>query len=365
MRVFLIIILIISSFASIWAQESLQDVQQTRIFSLSSYYQTWDIADNRSVDEISTPVFLYLPFGYNFNLSLHANRANVSGDDVQGIGSFTDTQLMLTYHIEKANLFLSLGINLPSGKKELTVDEFISSSLISYSVFRFRVPNFGEGFGFAPGITWAIPLSDNVVAGLGATYQRRNAFKPLAVFPGEYEPGDEMLATAGMDFRLTPTATLSTDLTFSSYRADKIAGFEIFNSGNKLTFNLQFRKFFDFNELWFFASYRSRAKNQLVQAGALVEESEKTTPNQFEFMAHYRMRFRRNLHFRILAEGRFFEETSSPFSGAKLLGLGIMPEIAVSRLLTIPVRLMLYSGSLLNETDLSGFEVSIGTELRF
>lgn len=42
-----------------------------------------------------------------------------------------------------------------------------------------------------------------------------------------------------------------------------------------------------------------------------------------------------------------------------------MPEIAVSRLLTIPVRLMLYSGSLLNETDLSGFEVSIGTELRF
>lgn len=365
MRYFLSILFILAGASVLWGQESLQGFERARLVSLSSYYQTWEIANSQSIDQVSTPLFLYLPFGYHFDVSVHANRADVSGDGLASIGSFTDTQLALNYHIESANLFLSLGMNLPSGKKELTLNEFVSSSLISYSVFGFQVPNFGEGFGVAPGVTWAIPLSDDVVAGLGATYQRRNAFRPFAAFAGEYDPGDEILATAGVEIRLDATATLSLDLSFSSYSSDKIAGREIFSAGNKAILNLQFRKFFDFNELWLFTRYRTRAKNRLVQGGNLVEESEKITPDQLDVLAHYRMRFRQNLYFRILAEGRFFQETQSPFSAARLLGLGIMPEIALSRNVTIPLRLLFFSGKLLNETDLSGFEVSVGTEMRF
>ncbi|MFQ5628880.1 MAG: hypothetical protein ACE5I1_08975 [bacterium] len=365
MRTILLLILLFCCAPLTYAQENLSVISQNRIFSISSYYQSWEIDNARKIDEISTPIFLYLPFGYAFNISVHASSANVTGDGLPGITSFTDTQVSMNYHIESANLLLSLGLNVPSGKKEYTLDEFASSSLISYSVFGFRVPNFGEGFGIAPGFTWAIPLGEDVVAGIGATYQRKNGFKPIASFNANYVPGDEILATAGLDFRLSQSASLSTDVLFTSYGVDKMGDRELFTSGKKWLLNLQFRKYFRFNELWFFARYRSRAKNRLVQAGRLIDEREKTTPDQIDFMAHYRMRLGSKMSFRILAEGRFFQVTSSDFSGATLVGLGIMPEISISNNFTLPIRLLFFSGELKNQTDLSGFEVGLGAIVNF
>lgn len=358
-------LLLFSLFSINYAQEDLGVISQARVINVSSYYQSWEMANTSNINEFSTPIFLYLPFGYAFNITAHANFAKITGDNVQGISGFTDTQIALNYHFENANLLFTLGINLPSGKKQLTLNEFLSSSLISYSVFRFHVPNFGEGVGIAPGFTWALPLSDNVVAGIGATYQLKEGFKPLETFSDEYDPGDEILLTAGMDFRLNNTTSLSTDVIFTNFNTDKIGENEIFSSGNKWVFNLQFRKNINFNELWLFARYRSRSKNQLVQAGMLIDEQEKTTPNQVDVMAHYRMRFRQTMYFRILAEARFFQDTSSDFSGARLFGLGIMPEFSLSRNVMLPVRFLFFSGNLKNKVDLNGFEAGLALTMSF
>jgi hypothetical protein len=359
------VLLFFSLVSDTFAQENLGEINRSGFISLSSYYQSWEVANTSTFNELSTPVFLYLPFGYAFHITAHASYASISGNRVQEISGFTDTQITLNYHFENANLLLTLGLNLPSGKKELTLDEFLSSGLISYSVFKFRVPNFGEGFGIAPGFTWALPLSDNIVAGIGATYQRKEGFRPLDTFNAEYDPGDEMLFTAGLDFRLNNTTTLSTDAIFTSFRTDKVGPKEIFASGSKWIFHVQFRKFFNFNELWLFARYRSRAKNRLVQAGRLFDEKEKTTPDQVDVMAHYRLRLRQRMYFRILAEARFFQETSSDFSGATLFGLGLMPEFSLSKNLVLPVRFLFFSGSLKNDIDLSGFEAGLGLTMRF
>ena len=44
------------------------------------------------------------------------------------------------------SLVFSLGANLPSGKSELTREEFQTSIVLSRNFFPFHVPSFGQGF---------------------------------------------------------------------------------------------------------------------------------------------------------------------------------------------------------------------------
>src|SRR4030042_3523372 len=113
---------------------------------------------------------------------------------------------------------------MPTGRKKLSMDEFITSYQISLNQYNFAVPNFGQGFNLAPGISWARPLKANIVFGAGISYQYRGPFEPFAGMSGKYDPGDEILLTGGLDFRLTETSTFSTDMIWNSYGADRLNG---------------------------------------------------------------------------------------------------------------------------------------------
>jgi len=339
-------------------------INQQRFIRIMPLYQRWAIAGDSTFSELSIPVLVYLPVRYNWSVSFSGSQAAVKGDNFADLSGLADAQLATSYHVGKANLLLNLGVNLPSGKDKLTLLQLATSSVLSSNVFQFQVPNFGQGLNISPSVTWAVPVRENFVLGLGASYQYKGQFTPLTNSSLNYNPGDEMLLTGGFDTRLSTTATLTGDAIFTFYMTDKINDGEIFGAGNKLVANLQFRKYFGFDEFWLFARYRSRAKNDLVVGGVLTPENVKTNPDQVELTGHYRRRFNSRLSTRFIAEGRFYQNTPA-FEGVNLFGAGLAPSLALAENFQLLAQLKYQTGSFKTGASLSGLEAGLGMLVNF
>jgi len=339
-------------------------INQRRLIRIMPVYQRWMIAGDSTFSELSIPVLVYFPIRYNLSLSLSGSQATANGGDLAKLSGLTDTQLALSYHVESANLLLNLGVNLPSGKNELTLQQLATSSVLSSNVFQFHAPNFGQGPNISPGATLALPVRDNLVLGLGAAYQYKGRFTPLIDSNLDYDPGDEILLTGGFDVRLNPTATLTGDVILTFYGMDKINSREVFGAGNKQVASLQFRKYLGFDEIRLLARYRSRAKNELIVGGVLASEAVKTNPNQVEFLGHYRRRFSRRFSAQFFAESRFFQNTPA-FEGVNLFGAGVAPSLMLSSNLYMLAQFKYQTGSFEGGARLSGLEAGLGMAVSF
>lgn len=339
-------------------------VSQQGWVKMGAVYQSWKDADSNKLSEMSLPVQVYFPFTRSLALSLRGSQASATGTDLADLKGLTDTQITLTTHLEAAHLVFNLGLNIPSGRKELTMEEFATSSLVSLNQFNFKTPNWGQGLNIAPSFTWALPVSDNFVLGLGASYQIKGKYKPLEGMEEDYQPGNELSATAGFDLRLAETTTFSGDVLWTKYGEDKLGSETVFRSGDKLVATLQYRQYFGYNQLWLLGRYRSRAKNSLVIADELVPEDAKTTPDQIELFACYRMRLDANFNLAVLGEYRRFKETVV-YTGVKFYGLGLAPEIRLSRNFTVSLQAKFVSGKTSDNDSLKGWEGSGGMVIMF
>ena len=338
-------------------------VGQKGYLKIMPVYQQWSIESNYDISEISFPTMVYYPVNRQFSLSLRGNQAIIGGD-VNELSGLTDTQLSGSYHLENANLVINLGLNVPSGKKELTVNEFLTSSQIAFSYFNFQVPGFGQGFNISPGVSWAAPVSDNLVLGLGATYQLKGGFKPLDGMVDDYNPGDEILITGGFDIKLAPTTTFAADVIYTTYGEDEMGSQTVFGSGAKIMVSGMLRSYQRYNELFLLARYRSKAKNSYYIGGVFQEEAEKTIPNHLEIIGYYKLRAGNQLYVSILGESRTFFETNI-FPGLNIIGFGVSPEYSPSKNLKIPFRFKYFFGEFKGGTSISGIEAGVGVNYLF
>ena len=350
-------------------------ISQKGYIKIMPSFQMWSIEGNYDISETSFPITVYYPISRKVNLSLRGNQANIAGD-VNTLSGLTDTQLSCSYHLESAHLVFNVGLNLPSGKKELTVTEFQTSSQIAYSYFNFKVPGFGQGFNVSPGISWAFPFTDNFVFGLGANFQYKSGFKPLAGMTDDYDPGDEILLTAGFDIKLAPTTTFAADFIYTTYGEDKMGSQTVFGSGEKIMVSGMLRSYQKYNELFLMVRYRSKGKNSYAIGGIFQEEAEKTTPNYLEGIGYYKMRINDKFYLSILGEGRkFFKVDTYPANASflgilnslepNIIGFGISPEFAPGKNLKIPLRFKYFFGDFTGGTKITGIEAGLGVSFSF
>ena len=338
-------------------------IGQKAYIKIMPVFQQWSIESNYDISEISFPTMVYYPVNRALSLSLRGNHANVGGD-ANTLSGLTDAQLSGSYHLENANLVLNVGLNVPSGKKELTANEFSTSSQIAYSYFNFQVPGFGQGLNISPGISWAAPVSDNLVLGLGATYQLKGGFKPLENMTDNYDPGDEILVTGGFDIKLAPTTTFAIDIIYTTYGEDKMGSQTVFGSGDKIMVSSMLRSYQKFNELFLLVRYRSKGKNSYYIGGVFQEEAEKTIPNHLEIIGYYKIRSSKQFYISLLGESRTFFETDI-FPGLNIIGFGVSPEFSPSRNIKIPIRFKYFFGDFEGGTSISGIEAGVGVNYLF
>jgi hypothetical protein len=360
---FLIVILLVVASGPAGAQSESYVIGQQPFLRLIPLFQHWSIGNDMSFSQLGVGFAAYMPLSQDLGINLQTSHVSTSGD-LTSLSSIADAKLSLNYYIEKPGVVLSCGVNLPTGKKGLTQDEFETSLLISNEVFDLQIPNVGQGLTVQPGLAWATSLGDKFSIGAGASYQYRAKYKPLADY-GDYDPGDEVLLTAGVDFRLGETSTLAADVVFTAYGTDKLDDEDVFASGSKIAANAQFRKSLGQHELLISTRYRSLSPGQIGFAGTLVPEEENVIPDMFDISARFRLRVNNSLAVAFRADGRFYQQTAKTVSGVNLFGVGLAPEITVSPNIMIPIRAKVQFGRLENGDSLVGTELGLGISVLF
>ncbi len=322
-------------------------------------YQSWSV-DDLQITQLAAPVSVLVPLQRRLSLEVRTAYASGSGD-VENLAGMTNTFVGLVYKIERPDIAFTLGTGLPTGKKELTQEELETSMLVSHPTFRFQAPVLGEGASVNAGAVYALVLGDRIAIGAGVTYHYRGAFAALQGYD-EYDPGDEVLVTGGIDVQLGEASNISLDVSFTSYSSDKLGAMEVFSSDNRLVVYSQFSKSFGRDDLWLMARMSGKGKGSVGFSGILIPESEKTEPNQFELKGSYNHPFSDEFNLRFMLGTRLFEETQSPLSDLKLLEAGIGPGMAISPSTRLELNLMFQTGKV-RDGNISGFSCGVSLVL--
>ena len=368
MKCLLLMLLLVGLTAEGFAQDGalyLSSQQSPVRISIGAVYQNYS-NDDSDVSEFSIPVSMSVPLGRSLGLSLIANQASASGDSLESVSGLSDVQVGLSYYqpVGEGSVVFSLGANLPSGKIELTPDEFETSIFLSQHFFNFRVPGFGQGFNLSPGVVVAFPISETVVLGVGVSYQLKGSYKPQEGMEDDYTPGNEILFTGGFDVRAGRTSNLSADVTFTRYDSDTLGDLEVYSSGSKITATAQWLSYLGVNVLRLLARYRSQSKSSRPAVLGAVAEELRTLPAQVWLMGSYRHQLSRAFHMGVLAQARLFGETDPSatnmlfgpeyFESKTVFDLGLTPEVALSDKVALRLRLLYTLG------DFTGFETGGG-----
>jgi hypothetical protein len=289
--------------------------------------------------------------------------ASGKGKGLSSISGLSDTQVSFNHQPGLNNLVLSLGINLPVGKREMPVLEFNTMAALSQNLFRFQTPVFGQGFGLSPGLTYAIPVSEKIVLGVGVAYQLKTAYKPVEKMTKSYKPGDEILVTGGVDVQLGEAESLSGDMLWVYYGADKVGGDEIFHVGNKIMLVLRYQKTFRRNALLISASYRSRAKNRVIFPDS-THATEQLQPNETEITGTYQWVVSDKVSWKCSADLRFLLKTGN-IQPINLFEFGIGPEWSAASDILFPAYIKLAIGRFKGGKTLTGIGFGAGFVYRF
>jgi hypothetical protein len=161
-------------------------------------------------------------------------RSIVTNDDGRSeLSGLTDTQVRGNLTLGSDYLVLTAGLNLPTGKSGVTLDQFAVASRIANDFLAFPIANMGTGFAGTGGIAVARPLGDWNL-GVGAAIRRATSYEPFNI-PNQsltFTPGNEYRMRVGID-RLVGAGRAAVGLTFSKF-GDDDAGGSRFRSGNRL-----------------------------------------------------------------------------------------------------------------------------------
>ena len=334
--------------------------RSSAILSIKPVYQSWSLetdGNRTNYSQTGTLFFFRLPISSAGAISLQGARAQTGGDPAE-ISGFTDVKISGQWRFPALQSVMFVNVNLPSGKTELTREQFATSVIISNPVLQLQIPNFGQGWMVSSGITWANEWNSRFVLGGGISYLYSAAYHALQGYDA-YNPGDELLMTGGMDIRVNPSSTVSFDVIYTIYGKDKFGSEEILAPGNKQVYTLQYRHYFGYDYLQVLARYRTRASNQLIA----VQQANKIIPDNIDLLAFFQHRFSSLFSTGIMAQFRHFRSSDAQLSDGTIFTGGIFSAVTLSSVFTLPVQVKFHRGSFRENISLGGFEMSMAIRL--
>ncbi len=332
-------------------------------------FETWSIKGSTHFSEFTNIISMgYYP-SHNTSLLFNTKYASVGGD-LNNLNGLSDSQISLRQSFSKYNLVTNAGINLPSGKTKLSAAQFETVRFISQDLFGMRTPNFGQGANIILGVSWIHQLSDNYVAGLGASYQIKTEYQPLSDFSDKYKPANEISITGGLDIKLSDTQTLTGDIMSVFFGNDKVNGNEVFSSGNMTVLDAVYKQYFGFNGLsavllYSIISEKYFEDNIFSNSITSTLASLKLNPNKFYIGVNFNQRFSSKYSLTYSIFTSIYEKTASFFSDYTVYGFNINPNIKISSEFSIPVILKYSRGSASNKPDISSFSFGAGINMVF
>ena len=163
------------------------------------------------------------------NTTTRLEYDNSAENDKRSLSSLNDTRLRFTYTFGEGKGAGSLFFNLPTGKRELTTDEYGLTTQIADVSRKFIVRRYGQGLDI--GVDWfALPSWGSFGLNVGGGYLYRGKYRPLKSDTREYKYGDEIFGCLGFNLGSRPVGG-SLGVTVKYYTKDKYDDKEIFQAG--------------------------------------------------------------------------------------------------------------------------------------
>jgi len=203
-------------------------------------YSSWTLeylGFETKVSQFMMPVSGFVPLRDNFEMSLFvanaANKLDVAGldFDLNGLGN---AYVQANHSFADDQLLVSLGLNLPTGKKKISfVTEEAVLQALALNFLDFPMRRLGEGFGFNMLVGGAVELDEGIRGGGGISYQFNGQYQPYEDY-GDYDPGDAITVNAGIDFD-QGSSVWTLDLLYTTFTDDKLDGEKTFKQSPQFT----------------------------------------------------------------------------------------------------------------------------------
>jgi len=258
-----------------------------------------------------------------------AGAGTTSNGFDRDLSGMTDSRIQLARSLADDQFLLSIGLNIPTGKKNLDSAQFGILQAVSAEYFNFPVKTFGEGLGYYAEFLGATQAGEWIVGGgVGALYSE------------SYEPADDAVSyRPGLRLYLTGSAEIKTgesandrvkfDGVFLVSAADQADDKEVFKDGIQLDLSASGTR--GFNDWSGGAGLRVilRGKDQrLTQESILATESYATSGSEVRFTLHLAREFSNTISGMADLTGKFVGANGYPKNdpyfegGASLYGIG-------------------------------------------
>ena len=199
--------------------------------------------------------------------------------------------------------------------------------------------------------------------GAGLSWHYRGAYTPIAAF-GEFDPGDEVMATTGLDVRLAPGATISIDLSHVRYSADAVDGETVYDAGAKWMVTTRVKQYVGRHDWYALYRLRSQGPADIPAAGG----SRSTLPDNHQIQTGGTLRFGERFHLGGAVALRRYgtvEGASASFSDGQLWSVTLSPTLVPGQRVALPVRLGFATGDFRETGRLNGWQAGLGLALSF
>jgi hypothetical protein len=191
-------------------------------------FQTYHFASGLGVQDAtqwSMPLVVVAPIGRQMSLDLttHVAHSSISGASSVTFSGLTDTQLRLLYTLGRDRAVASISLNLPTGARSVSTNQFQVASAIGSNFLSFPVSSLGSAFGVTGGMAYAIQAGSWNV-GLAGSLRYTGSYQPFTDQNLSYNPGLEGRLRAGADRIIGQRSRLLLGLTFSNFSTDQFSG---------------------------------------------------------------------------------------------------------------------------------------------
>ena len=360
---FILGIFVCTSGHSVLGQGQTYRLQSDKFGEVGCSYETWK-ADKDKVTELSLPVKFIYP--YNDKLRFYAMTSPAfcsmdAGTDYS-LSGLSDIKWGGHYLILDDRYLVTFGMNLPTGKSTLEVDEVPVANTLVLPAFRFRLPSLGQGFDIQLGLNTAREWGEYIV-GAGITYLMKGGFKPFTDSDDKYNPGDELCFTVGADRIVNlfqREVRMTGDILYTLYFDDTWGGDKIFHSGNRWIFQLM--STFEMGSLDMVLFFREALKgnNKLGSEDVFETERKNSNANQFEIHSYGYYPYSQNVRLKGILELRLYSNNDFDRGGATLFGFGGGGQLRLTPRIMLDGDMRYYFGSLQSSTErvgTSGFKL--------
>ncbi len=330
-------------------------------------YSHWELDGDSGmseIDQFTMPLVGFVPIRDNWEAYVFVNSSTNSltsagtDSDLSGLG---DVRVQVNRSLREDRILLSVGINLPIGKKKLTQDEerpvlqWLSQNYLSFPMRRF-----GEGFGFNVLLGAAEQMGD-VRFGGGVMYQFTGSYDPYEG-SADYNPGDFISINGGADWK-TDEWMLSGGAVLTHFFEDQSNGVDVFRQSTQ--FDVRLGADYDTERYGISISlgYLARGRNTFYAPDPDI--TERVFGDEFSINGSLTRRFQDGWYvgpaaqLRLIGDSERSLQSDEGLGSSQIIGLGADVGKALSEQVSAGLGGRYFTGSADDsDIDVSGFQVT-------